>query len=89
MGFNEDGAGERLEPWCRGNELGWVFDGEEHVLDFDQRLVGVDVTAIKETRPGAVCAVPSSVLGTGQLCCVSGGRLFKIWYFLIAFPHDH
>ena len=46
MGFEEHGAGERLEPWCADGELGWVFDGDEHLVDFNTRLVGVDVTAV-------------------------------------------
>ena len=46
MGHTEHGAGERFEPWCRDGELGWVFDGAEHVIDFDQRLVGVDLTGV-------------------------------------------
>ncbi len=46
MGFDEHGAGERLEPWCVGGELGWVFDGPEHLVDFNTRLVGVDLTAV-------------------------------------------
>lgn len=46
MGHEEHGAGERLEPWCEGGELGWVFDGDEHVIDFDHRLVGVDLTEV-------------------------------------------
>lgn len=46
MGYDEHGAGERFEPWCEGGELGWVFDGDEHVIDFDSRLVGVDLTEV-------------------------------------------
>ena len=48
MGFEEDGAGERFEPWCRGNELGWIFDGPVHDIDFNTRLVGIDLTAVKD-----------------------------------------
>lgn len=46
MGYTEHGAGERFEPWCQGGELGWVFDGDEHVIDFNSRLVGVDLTGV-------------------------------------------
>ncbi len=47
---DEGGAGERLEPWCRGGELGWVFDSEVHDIDFDTRLVGVDLTAVMDDK---------------------------------------
>ena len=50
VGFEENGAGERLEPWCRGHELGWVFDGEVHTVDFNTPLVGVDLTAVMDDR---------------------------------------
>jgi len=46
MGHVEHGAGERFETWCEGGELGWVFDGAEHVIDFNARLVGVDLTGV-------------------------------------------
>jgi type IV secretion system protein VirB4 len=46
MGFDDNGAGDRLEPWCRDGEVGWVFDGTRHDIDFNQRLVGVDLTAV-------------------------------------------
>ena len=46
MGHAEHGAGERFEPWCEGGELGWVFDGTEHVIDFNAQLVGVDLTGV-------------------------------------------
>lgn len=51
MGYDEEGAGERFEPWCRDGELGWVFDGTEHVIDLNARLVGLDLTAVmKDAR---------------------------------------
>jgi type IV secretion system protein VirB4 len=46
MGFHEGGAGERFEPWCRGGEYGWAFDGETHELDFNTGLVGVNLTQV-------------------------------------------
>ena len=46
MGHEDGGAGDRLEPWCADGELGWVFDGEAHEIDFNGRLVGVDLTAV-------------------------------------------
>jgi len=51
MGHAEHGAGERFETWCEGGELGWVFDGTEHVIDLNARLVGVDLTGVmNDTR---------------------------------------
>ena len=41
-----DGPGARLERWCRGGALGWAFDGEEDVLDFDASIAGVDNSAL-------------------------------------------
>ncbi len=46
MDWQEAGAGERLERWCRGGALGWAFDGEEDVLDFDASIAGVDNSAL-------------------------------------------
>ena len=46
MGHEEHGTGERFEPWCQGGELGWVFDGDALTIDFNHRLVGVDLTGI-------------------------------------------
>lgn len=46
------GLGPRIERWCRGGELGWLFDGEEDLIDLEGRiankvrLVGFDLTAI-------------------------------------------
>ena len=46
MGFEPNGAGARLERWCRQfeGELAWAFDGTEHRIDFDVELAGVDLT---------------------------------------------
>jgi type IV secretion system protein VirB4 len=40
------GAGARLERWAKGGALGWAFDGEVDLLDFDRRVAGVDPTAL-------------------------------------------
>jgi type IV secretion system protein VirB4 len=42
------GAGARLERWCRGSALGWAFDGDEDLVRFDARVVGIGFTAILE-----------------------------------------
>ena len=49
---NPLGAGPRLERWCRGGELGWLFDGDQDTMDLKgrignkTRLIGFDLTAI-------------------------------------------
>ncbi|MBV8893306.1 MAG: hypothetical protein JO266_15265 [Acidobacteria bacterium] len=40
------GAGTRLERWCRGHALGWAFDGAVDEVSFDTGMVGIDLTAI-------------------------------------------
>ncbi len=42
-----DGAGARLEKWCRGKgELGWAFDGEADRVSLDAPFLGFDMTAL-------------------------------------------
>ncbi len=50
MGFEEGGAGDRIEPWCRGGEYGWAFDGRSHILDFNRGLCGVDLTDVMNDK---------------------------------------
>ncbi len=40
------GAGARLERWCRGRALGWAFDGDADEVSFDAGMVGIDLTSI-------------------------------------------
>lgn len=46
LGYERGGIGERLEPWCRGNELGWAVDCEEDRLSFKSRINGYDTTLL-------------------------------------------
>ena len=53
LGWNDPrGLGPRIERWGRGEELGWLFDGEEDIIDLEGRitnkvrLVGFDLTPI-------------------------------------------
>jgi type IV secretion system protein VirB4 len=39
-------AANRFKPWCRGERLGWAFDGTSDGLDFSGRLCGVDYTQL-------------------------------------------
>ncbi len=76
MGFEEHGAGERLEPWCEGGELGWVFDGDEHLVDFNTRLVGVDLTAVMND---ARVMPPVALTLLWMASDVMDGRRVVIW----------
>ncbi|MBS0984273.1 hypothetical protein [Gluconobacter cerinus] len=45
------GAAARLRRWCRGERLGWAFDGEFDRIKTDNLLTGFDTTALlKETE---------------------------------------
>ena len=76
MGFTEHGAGERLEPWCADGELGWVFDGPEHLVDFNTRLVGVDLTAV---MTDARIMPPIALTLLWMASDVMDGRRVVIW----------
>jgi len=76
MGFSDNGAGERLEPWCRDGELGWVFDGTVHDIDFNTRLVGVDLTAVMND---ARIMPPVAFLLLWMASDVMDGRRVVIW----------
>jgi type IV secretion system protein VirB4 len=49
---DENGAGSRLERWCRGNTFGWAFDGEMDELLIQPRMTtgvrmfGFDLTSV-------------------------------------------
>lgn len=76
MGFEDNGAGDRFEPWCRDGELGWVFDGEVHDIDFHTRLVGVDLTAVMND---ARIMPPVALLLLWMASDVMDGRRVVIW----------
>lgn len=40
------GIGARLERWCRGGALGWVFDNDTDALALDARFIGFDMTDV-------------------------------------------
>lgn len=56
----KDGAAARLRKWCRGERLGWAFDGERDELRMDARMVGFDTTAL--LRDELVCSPTLSYL---------------------------
>jgi type IV secretion system protein VirB4 len=44
LGVDRAGAGARLERWCWGNELGWVVDCPEDIINLDASIIGFDQT---------------------------------------------
>jgi type IV secretion system protein VirB4 len=54
------GCGARLEKWCRGNSLGWAFDGDHDDIQIGGHLTGVDMTQILEHAE--VCAPAGAYL---------------------------
>lgn len=76
MGFGDNGAGDRLEPWCADGELGWVFDGPVHTIDFNTRLVGVDLTAVMND---ARIMPPVALVLLWMASDVMDGRRVVIW----------
>ena len=76
MGFDDNGAGDRLEPWCRDGELGWVFDGTVHDIDFNTRLAGADLTAVMND---ARIMPPLAHLLLWMASDVMDGRRVVIW----------
>jgi type IV secretion system protein VirB4 len=43
---NKEGAAARLKKWCRGERLGWVFDGARDILQDGNALTGFDTTKL-------------------------------------------
>ena len=54
------GCGPRLEKWCRGNALGWAFDGEHDDVRIDENITGFDMTQLLEHDE--VCAPAGAYL---------------------------
>jgi type IV secretion system protein VirB4 len=46
LDHGDHSTGIRLDRWCKGGDLGWVFDGEEDRIRMDRSVVGIDNTAI-------------------------------------------
>lgn len=55
-----EGAGARLQRWCRGNALGWAFDGELDEVKLDPSITGFDMTHLLEYEE--VCAAAAAYL---------------------------
>ncbi|WP_018009783.1 VirB4 family type IV secretion/conjugal transfer ATPase [Sinorhizobium medicae] len=68
-----EGAGARLERWCRGNALGWAFDGEVDEVRLHASITGFDMTQILEYEE--VCA-PAAAYLLHRVGAVVDGRRF-------------
>lgn len=68
-----DGAGARLQRWCRGNALGWAFDGESDDVKLDSFITGFDMTHILDYEE--VCA-PAAAYLLHRIGAVVDGRRF-------------
>lgn len=68
-----DSAGARLERWCRGNALGWAFDGDQDEVRLDASITGFDMTHLLEYEE--VCA-PAAAYLLHRVGSVVDGRRF-------------
>ncbi|WP_085026248.1 VirB4 family type IV secretion/conjugal transfer ATPase [Ensifer aridi] len=68
-----EGAGARLQRWCRGNALGWAFDGEVDEVTLDRSITGFDMTQLLEYEE--VCA-PAAAYLLHRVGAVVDGRRF-------------
>jgi type IV secretion system protein VirB4 len=68
-----EGAGARLERWCRGNALGWAFDGDTDDVRLDASITGFDMTHLLDYEE--VCA-PAAAYLLHRVASVVDGRRF-------------
>ena len=68
-----EGAGARLERWCRGNSLGWAFDGEVDDVRLSPSITGFDMTHLLDYEE--VCA-PAAAYLLHHVASVVDGRRF-------------
>lgn len=68
-----NGAGPRLEKWCRGQALGWAFDGGADEVRLDAAITGFDMTHLLELSQ--VCA-PAAAYLLYRIGAVMDGRRF-------------
>lgn len=68
-----DGAGARLERWCRGHALGWAFDSDVDEVNLSASITGFDMTHLLEHEE--VCAPAASYL-LHRVGAVVDGRRF-------------
>lgn len=68
-----EGAGARLERWCRGAALGWAFDGETDLVELSPAITGFDMTQLLDYEE--VCA-PAAAYLLHRVASVVDGRRF-------------
>lgn len=68
-----EGAGTRLERWCRGNALGWAFDGDSDDVCLTASITGFDMTHFLDYEE--VCA-PAAAYLLHRVASVVDGRRF-------------
>jgi len=68
-----EGAGARLERWCRGSALGWAFDGDADEVRLDASITGFDMTHLLDYEE--VCA-PAAAYLLHRVASVVDGRRF-------------
>ncbi len=68
-----EGAGARLERWCRGGSLGWAFDGDQDEVRLDASITGFDMTHLLDYEE--VCA-PAAAYLLHRVGSVVDGRRF-------------
>jgi type IV secretion system protein VirB4 len=67
------GLGPRLDKWCRGNALGWAFDGEMDEVRIDEAITGFDMTQLLEHEE--VCAPAGAYLLYRVIQILDGRRV--------------
>ncbi|RYI25172.1 MAG: hypothetical protein EON48_07030 [Acetobacteraceae bacterium] len=75
--MDREGAGARLEKWCEGGALGWVFANDRDDADFGAVAVGIDTTTILDDA--AVCGPMMAHLAYRTRKLADGHRLMLIW----------
>lgn len=70
------GAGARLERWVSGGALGWAFDGDTDLIDFDRRVAAVDPTALLTDQ---VVMPPLAAYLLHRANAVMDGRRAVLW----------
>jgi type IV secretion system protein VirB4 len=68
-----EGAGARLQRWCRGQSLGWAFDGDIDEVRLDASVTGFDMTHLLDYEE--VCA-PAAAYLLHRIGAVVDGRRF-------------
>jgi type IV secretion system protein VirB4 len=81
LGTSREGAGARLEKWCRGGEFGWVIDGDRDLVGLDGGVIAFDQTDILDDPIASGAVLATLFHYTGKL--VDGRRLLflldEVW----------